>query len=78
MDRQVKAPDDNPTIGLLLCKTKSQLIAEYALSGIEKPIGVAEYELVRALPKELVTSLPTVEELESELGAFKNGCGENV
>lgn len=78
VDRQVKAPDDNPTIGLLLCKTKSQLIAEYALSGIEKPIGVAEYELVRALPKELVTSLPTVEELESELGAFKNGCGENV
>lgn len=70
VDRQVKAPDDNPTIGLLLCKTKSQLVAEYALSGIEKPIGVAEYQLVRALPETLAINLPTVEELESELGAI--------
>ncbi|MBV2234703.1 MAG: DUF1016 family protein [Sterolibacterium sp.] len=78
VDRQVKAPDDNPTIGLLLCKTKSQLIVEYALSGIEKPIGVAEYELVRALPETLASNLPTVEELESELGAFKNGDEEEA
>lgn len=42
-------------------------MAEYALHGIDKPIGVAEYELVRALPERLVTSLPTVEELENEL-----------
>ena len=67
VDRQVKAPDDKPTIGLLLCKTQSRLIAEYALSGIDKPIGVAEYELVRALPETLATNLPTVEELENEL-----------
>lgn len=67
VDRQVKAPDDAPTIGLLLCKTKDRLVAEYALSGIDKPIGVAEYQLVRALPESLVTSLPTVEQLESEL-----------
>lgn len=67
VDRQVKALDDKPTIGLLLCKTKNQLVAEYALSGIDKPIGVAEYELVRALPEPLVSSLPTVEELEAEL-----------
>lgn len=67
VDRQVKAPDDNPTIGLLLCKTQDRLVAEYALHGIDKPIGVAEYELVRALPERLVTSLPTVEELENEL-----------
>jgi predicted nuclease of restriction endonuclease-like (RecB) superfamily len=67
VDRQVKAPDDKPTIGLLLCKTKSRLVAEYALSGIDKPIGVAEYELVRALPATLANNLPTVEELESEL-----------
>ena len=70
VDAQMKAPDDKPTIGLLLCKTKKRLVAEYALSGIDKPIGVAEYELVRALPESLVTSLPTVEELESELGDF--------
>ena len=70
VDRQVKAPDDKPTIGLLLCKTKKGTVAEYALAGIDKPIGVAEYELVRALPETLVTSLPTVEELESELEAI--------
>lgn len=70
VDRQVKAPDDKPTIGLLLCKTKKRTVAEYALSGIDKPIGVAEYQLVRALPEALVTSLPTVEELESELEAI--------
>lgn len=70
VDRQVKAPDDKPTIGLLLCKTQSRLIAEYALSGMDKPIGVAEYQLVRALPETLATSLPTVEELESEFDAL--------
>ena len=73
VDRQVKAPDDKPTIGLLLCKTKKRTVAEYALSGIDKPIGVAEYELVRALPETLLTSLPTVEELESELEAIEDG-----
>lgn len=66
VDRQIKTPDDKPTIGLLLCKTQDRLVAEYALSGIDKPIGVAEYDLVRALPETLATSLPTVEELESE------------
>ena len=55
---QIKAPDDRPTIGLLLCKSQNRLVAEYALSGIDKPIGVAEYELVRALPETLTTSLP--------------------
>lgn len=76
VDRQVKAEDDNPTIGLLLCKTQDRLVAEYALSGIDKPIGVAEYELVRALPETLLTSLPTVEELESELAAVEEQSEE--
>jgi len=67
VDAQIKAPDDKPTIGLLLCKTKNRLVAEYALSGIDKPIGVADYQLVRALPKPLDTCLPSIEELESEL-----------
>jgi len=53
-------------------------VAEYALSGIDKPIGVAEYQLVRALPEPLVTSLPTVEELESELGAIGDEASEEA
>lgn len=78
VDRQVKAPDDKPTIGLLLCKTKKRTVAEYALSGIDKPIGVAEYELVRALPETLLTSLPTVEELESELEAIDDESNDPI
>jgi len=66
IDAQLKAPDDRPTIGLLLCKTQNRLVAEYALSGIEKPIGVAEYQLVRALPEPLDTCLPSIEEIEAE------------
>ena len=71
VDAQIKAADDNPTIGLLLCRTQNRLVAEYALSGIDKPIGVAEYELVRALPEPLVFSLPTVEQLEEELSEWR-------
>lgn len=67
VDAQVKAPDDQPTIGLLLCRSQNRLVAEYALSGINKPIGVAEYQLVRALPTPLDTVLPTIEEIEAEL-----------
>ena len=67
VDVQIKADDDKPTIGLLLCRTQNRLVAEYALSGIDKPIGVAEYQLVRALPKPLDTSLPSIEEIEAEL-----------
>ena len=67
VDAQIKAEDDKPTIGLLLCREKNRLVAEYALSGMSKPIGVAEYELVRSLPQPLDTSLPTIEEIEAEL-----------
>lgn len=67
VDAQIKHPDDKPTIGLLLCKKQNRLVAEYALSGINKPIGVAEYQLVQSLPKRLQTSLPTIEEIETEL-----------
>ncbi|WP_439236458.1 PDDEXK nuclease domain-containing protein [Lonepinella koalarum] len=73
VDAQIKADDDNPTIGLLLCRTQNRLVAEYALSGIDKPIGVAEYELVRHLPENLQSSLPTVGQLEAELGDFELG-----
>jgi hypothetical protein len=68
VDAQLKTPADGPTIGLLLCKSKNRVIAEYALRDTNKPIGVAEYQLVEALPKELETSLPSVEQIERELG----------
>ena len=69
VDAQIKASDDRPTIGLLLCRNQNRLVAEYALSGIDKPIGVAEYQLVRALPDPLDASLPSIEEIEAELSS---------
>lgn len=70
VDAQVKAEQDGPTIGLLLCRTKNRVVAEYALRDSNKPIGVAEYQLVEALPKELQTSLPSIEQIERELGSL--------
>ena len=67
VDAQIKADDDKPTIGLLLCKQQNRLVAEYALSGIDKPIGVAEYQLLRNLPESLGRNLPSIEEIEAEL-----------
>jgi len=58
---------DNPTIGILLCESRSKIIAEYALKNINAPIGISEYALAKNLPKELKTGLPTVEQIESEL-----------
>lgn len=71
IDMQLKQPQDNPTIGILLCKTKDNLVVEYALSDINKPIGVAEYEtkILESLPDNLKGSLPTVEEIEEELAS---------
>ena len=57
----------NPSIGLILCKTKDQVLAEYALRDVTKPIGLAEYRLTEALPENIKTALPTIEELEAEL-----------
>src|SRR5271157_2982689 len=65
----LRHPDDQPSIGLILCKTKSQVVAEYALEDYSKPIGISEYRLAESLPEKLQGSLPTVEELESELGS---------
>jgi len=67
VDAQVKTEQDGPTIGLLLCRTKNRVVAEYALRDSNKPIGVAEYQLVEALPAELQTSLPSIEQIEREL-----------
>ena len=70
IDDLLRHPDDNPTIGLLLCKGKDKCTVEYALRDVRKPIGVADYQvkLVESLPKDLRGSLPTVEEIEAELG----------
>ncbi|CAB3744538.1 hypothetical protein LMG27174_07198 [Paraburkholderia rhynchosiae] len=63
----MKAPDDQPTIGLLLCKEKNRLVAEYALRGVAKPVGVAEYQLLRQIPESLETKLPSIDQIEAEL-----------
>jgi len=68
VDDLLKKEHDAPTLGLILCKNKDKLIAEYALRGVKTPIGVSEYELTQALPKELQSSLPSIEEIEKELG----------
>ncbi|EHK63918.1 PDDEXK nuclease domain-containing protein [Achromobacter arsenitoxydans] len=67
VDTQVKRSDDGPTIGLLLCKGKNKVVAEYALRNNSQPLGVAEYQLVESLPAELQTSLPSIEQIEREL-----------
>jgi len=68
VDAQVKTAEDAPTIGLLLCKSKNRVVAEYALRDTKRAIGVAEYQLVEALPKDLEASLPSIEQIERELG----------
>lgn len=68
VDRQVKHEQDNPTIGLLLCKSKNKVVAEYALGDKTQPMGIAEYKLLESLPEELQTSLPSIEQIERELG----------
>lgn len=67
VDSQIKTKEDNPTIGIILCKNKDRIIAEYALRDITKPMGVSEYKLSRIIPKTLRKSLPSVEEIEKEL-----------
>lgn len=71
VDDLMRHASDNPSIGLLLCKSRDKVIAEYALKGIEKPIGVSEYQLTRAIPENLKINLPTVEEIEAELNELE-------
>ena len=67
VDAQVKHPQDGPTIGLLLCKSKNKVVAEYALRDNARPLGIAEYKLLASLPEPLQTSLPSIEQIEREL-----------
>ncbi len=69
VDDVMRHPDDKPSIGLLLVKEKNRLVAEYALRGYNKPMGIAEWEtqITRSLPEDLKPSLPSIEEIEKEL-----------
>ena len=68
VDAQMRQDSDAPTIGLLLCKSKDRLVAEYALSDIQKPMGLSTYALSHTLPEALRGKLPSIEQLEQELG----------
>jgi predicted nuclease of restriction endonuclease-like (RecB) superfamily len=73
VDDLLRQPEDQPSIGILLCKTKNKVKVEYALRNCKSPISVASYEtkIVKSLPKELKSSLPTVQEIEAELSTIK-------
>lgn len=68
VDEQLRREGDQPTIGLLLCKSKDRLVAEYALSDMQKPMGLSTYHLSHTLPEALQGQLPSIEQLERELG----------
>ncbi len=67
VDTMVKQEDDKPTIGILLCRDKNNIEAEFALRDINKPMGISEFQFTEVLPEELKSSLPTIEEIEAEL-----------
>jgi hypothetical protein len=67
VDAQMKEEHDAPTIGMILCKSKNKVVAEYALRNINQPIGVAEYQLTESLPEDLQSSLPSIEAIEQAL-----------
>lgn len=67
IDDRLKGENDNPTIGIIICKSKNNTVVEYALKDINKPLGVSEYQLTTVLPKYFKSSLPTIEQIENEL-----------
>lgn len=73
VDKQIKNDHDSATIGLLLCKNKNKIVAEYALSDKTQPMGIAEFKLLESLPVSLQTQLPSIEDIERELEEKQNG-----
>jgi hypothetical protein len=67
IDSQIKKDTDGSSIGIILCKKKDKIEAEYALRDIKKPMGISEYILTQSIPENIKTQLPTIEELENEL-----------
>lgn len=77
VNRQMKDSHDNPSIGLLLCRNRNDVVAEYALGDNTQPMGIAEYTLLQSLPIELQTSLPSIEQIERELAdGIDDGPGQ--
>lgn len=72
VDDLLRKEGDNQAIGILLCKSKNKVVAEYALRNVKAPIGVSEYSLSKALPKNLKSKLPSIEEIEAELNDLAN------
>ena len=70
VDDKLRGENDNKTIGLLLCRGKDEVVAQYALSGYDQPIGISDYQLSKAIPENLKSALPSVEEVEEELASF--------
>jgi len=71
VDDRMKHASDQRSIGLILCEEKNKIVAEYALRGMDKAIGVSDYQLTRALPKKLQSALPSIAQLEKELSQTK-------
>ncbi len=76
VDGELKSESDNPTIGILICKSKNDIVVEYALKDINKPLGISEYELTEILPKEYTSSLPSIEEIEAQLDEKFKAVGD--
>jgi len=72
VDTQMKSQTDNPTIGILLCKKKDKIEAEYALRDLNKPMGISEYQLTESIPDKIKGKLPSIEELENELKVIED------
>ncbi len=72
VDTQIKNTNDNPTIGILLCKKKNKIEAEYALRDINKPMGISEYKLTELIPEKIKSKLPSIQELETKLSKFED------
>ena len=77
VDDLLRHPADQPSIGIILCKTRERVVAEYALRDINRPIGVSEYRLAESLPEALRGKLPTIEELETELDQGLKGSDQD-
>ena len=71
VDTQIKSKSDNPSIGILLCKKKDKIEAEYSLRDMNKPMGISEYRLTELIPEKIKSKLPSIEELENKLGEIK-------
>jgi hypothetical protein len=71
LDDKVKLEEENPSIGIIICKSKVKTVVEYAFKDVNKPIGVATYKIIKELPKEIKKYLPSQKEIEKRLSLFR-------